>query len=104
MVCNFFQFQPPHHYPSIPDDLIDLPSFHFSLSDFSEQLQQMMENPSHPSTADSVFLLEVITTERGKPSIIYNNNVFQERSSLKDRISYRCSLYHTRNGSCCTKD
>ena len=108
MDCNSFQFQPPrplHHHPSIPNDLIDLPPFHFSPSDFAEQLKQMMEDPPHPSssTADSTnsgFLLEVITTERGKPSIIYDNNVFQERSNLKDRISYRCSLYHTRNGSC----
>ena len=33
--------------------------------------------------------------------IIHNGNIYQQRSQFKDgRISYRCSLYHQRTGSC----
>ena len=31
--------------------------------------------------------------------IIYEKNLFQERAQLKDKFSYRCSLFHTRKGS-----
>ena len=31
--------------------------------------------------------------------IIYEKNLFQERAQLKDKVSYRCSLYHTWKGS-----
>jgi hypothetical protein len=57
-----FQFQPPkqppHPSPPIPDDLIDLPPFHFSRSDFTDQLQQMLDDPPHLTTAQQIHHTE----------------------------------------------
>jgi hypothetical protein len=57
-----FQFQPPnqppHPHPPIPNDLIDLPPFHFSRSDFTDQLQQMLHDPLYPTTAQQIHQAE----------------------------------------------
>ena len=45
-------------------------------------------------------LLEVLTTSRGKPMVVHEDNLFQQRSELKNNISYRCNQYHARNGNC----
>jgi hypothetical protein len=92
--------------PQLPPDLADLPTFHFDQYQFMEELAYVADSDhptSHPSPSypNSTNLLEVITTSRGKPMIIHEGNLFQQRSQAKDgRITYRCSLYHQRTGSC----
>ena len=69
-------------------------------TDLSEALVAANNSSSTPTPTDT-NLLEVITTNRGKPMIIHQGNLYQQRSQYKDgRISYRCSLYHQRTGSC----
>ena len=115
MDTTYVYFQPPYPviYGStspdpIPSDLMDLSRFSFNSDQLTDCLLQIVDDPQHStntaaaatSSEPGVNLLEVISTTLGKPSIIYNNNLFQERSQLKENISFRCSLYHSRNGSC----
>ena len=87
--------------PQLPLVLNDLPDFNFDPDLFMNELASVTEEDSSstPTPTDTNF--EVITTNRGKSMIIHQGNLYQQRSQYKDgQISYRCSLYHQRTGSC----
>ena len=88
--------------PQLPLVLNDLPDFNFDPDLFMNELASVTEGDSSSTpTPTDTNLLEVITTNRGKSMIIHQGNLYQQRSQYKDgRISYRCSLYHQRTGSC----
>ena len=86
---------------SIPADLQDLPDLFLTYSPPkfrhfpTDSDTSSLPGPSTTTDGSSNVPLEVITTKRGKPMIIYEKNLFQERTQLKDKVSYRCSLYHS---------
>ena len=88
--------------PQLPLVLNDLSDFNFDPDLFMNELASVTEGDSSSTpTPTDTNLLEVITTNRGKSMIIHQGNLYQQRSQYKDgRISYRCSLYHQRTGSC----
>ena len=88
---------------TLPPDL-NLSLFQFDPYDLFDELSQITAEQPSTATANSscpTNLLEVVTSSRGKPMIIHQGNLFQQRSELTDgRLNYRCSLYHKRSGSC----
>jgi hypothetical protein len=86
------------HLCPILDDLMDPSLFSFCSNHLEDCLQQIAADPiSLPSSTststatDAINPLEYISTKRGKPSIKYLNNVFQERSQTKNKICHRWS-------------
>ena len=86
---------------TLPPDL-DFSLFHFDTGEFFEELSQITtEQATTSDNSTATNLLEVITTNRGKPMIIHVSYLFQQQTLLADgRLNYRCSLYHKRSGSC----
>ena len=93
--------QIPTSPPGMPSDLLDLPSLSFTpLATNYLDVDFILSPCTKSGSATSTNLLEVLRTTRGKPMILHQYNLFQQRSGLKEILTYRCNLYHTRSGSC----
>ena len=93
--------QIPTSPPGMASDLLDLPSLPFTPLETNYLDVDFTLSPCTESgCATSTNLLEVLRTTQGKPMILHQDNLFQQRSELKESLSYRRNLYHTRNGSC----
>ena len=82
-------------------DLLDLPSPPLETNYLDVDF--IVSPCTESGSATSTNFLEVLRTTRGKRMILHQDNLFQRRSELKERLSYRRDLYHTRNGSCPAK-
>ena len=85
----------------MPSDLLGLPSLSFTPLESNYLGVDFILSPCTESgSATNTNLLEVLRTTRGKPMILHQDNLFPQRSELKESSSYRCNPYDTRSGSC----
>ena len=81
MEMEFYELyhQIPTSLLEIPSDLLDFPSLHFTPIETNYLDVDFILSPCTKSgSATSTNLLEVLRTTRGKPLILYQDNLFQK--------------------------